>query len=66
MDAEQARTLRFQVPAFNSLGVERTSTRGAKLFAWNWSSFATSVVQPSRLCLDRTEVASHVPLDLQK
>ena len=71
MDAEQAwqraaRALRFQVREFHSPGGRRTATRGAKLFTWNWSSLATSVVPPSRRGLDRAEVTSHVPLDLQK
>ena len=58
---------RLQIPTFHSLDVGRTATRGVKLFTWNWSSLATSVVQPRRRCLnDRAEVMSHVPLDLQK
>ena len=56
----------LQIPTFHSLDVGRTATRGAKLFTWNWSPLATSVVQPSRRSLDRAEVTSHVPLSLQK
>ena len=57
---------RLQIPTFHSLDVGRTATRGVKLFTWNWSFLATSVVPPSRRGLDRAGVMSHVPLDLQK
>jgi len=61
-----ARALRFQVPAFYSLGAGQTATRGAKLFTWNWSSLATAAVPPNRRCLDRADVTLCVLLDLQE
>ena len=57
---------RLQIPTFHSLDVGRTATRGVKLFTWNWSSLATSVVPPSWRGLDRAGVASCVSLHLQK
>ena len=53
-------------PRIQLLGRRKDATRGAKLFTWNWSSLATSVVPPSRRGLDRAGVMSHVPLDLLK
>ena len=57
---------RLQIPTFHSLDVGRTAIRGTKLFTWNWSSLATSVVPPSRRGLDRADVKLCVLLDLQK
>jgi hypothetical protein len=71
MDAEgawlrTARALRFQVPAFHSLGAGQTATRGTKLFTWNWSPLATAAVQPNRRCLDQAEVTLYVLLEPQE
>ena len=53
-------------PRIQLLGRRKDATRGAKLFTWNWSSLAATVVPPRRRCFDRDEMTSHVPLDLQK